>query len=307
MTPRAPALVSSIEVVGLLITLAAGAAGALALLPVDLAAARRRWRRVAWLERERDLAANLDWPWPRWVGARVLLLGAGLGAGLLSRVWVLAVVGALVGLAGFRFAVAGRATSRRLRMERAFLAVLRDLRDRLVVGNQSLDTALAEIGRQPPPELVRTLRPLAGGGSVAEAIVEVARRARSPVVEHACAALIWSRTRSLDALIDTIDGILLPVGQAQLAIQEESAVTLAQQRAVSLAMSALLVAMLAVVLRVDTFRAYYQSLAGNLLLLVVVLLFAALVGLLSLIVRVQPWTRWDLTRLVQEEERLGGR
>ncbi|MDQ2959876.1 MAG: hypothetical protein M3R48_02335 [Candidatus Dormibacteraeota bacterium] len=68
-------------------------------------------------------------------------------------------------------------------------------------------------------------------------------RARSPVVEQACGVLLRSRSRSLDALIEAIDGVLLPVGEAQLAVQEESAVTLSQQRAVTLAMSALMAVM----------------------------------------------------------------
>ncbi len=206
---------------------------------------------------------------------------SGIGLGLLSRIWILVLVGALVGALGFRFAVAGRAAARRLRVERAFLGRLRDLRDRMAVGNQSLDTALQEIGRNPGPELEYVLAPLARGGSVADNIVAVGLRARSPVVEYACAVLLWTRSRSMDALIEAIDQLLLPVGEAQLAVQEESSVTLTQQRAVTVAMSLLMLVMFAVVVRVDSFRTFYQSLQGNVVLVVVVLLFALLVGLLG--------------------------
>jgi len=82
-------------------------------------------------------------------------------------------------------------------------------------------------------------------------------------------------------------------------------VTLAQQRAVTIAMSVLMLVMFAVIVRVDTFRAFYQSLEGNVVLVLVVVIFALLVGLLGLIVRVRDWTRWDLRRLAQEQERLG--
>jgi hypothetical protein len=133
----------------------------------------------------------------------------------------------------------------------------------------------------------------------------VGLRARSPVVEYACAVLLWTRSRSLDALIEAIDQLLLPVGEAQLAVQEEASVTLAQQRAVTMAMSVLMLVMFAVVIRVDSFRNFYQSLQGNVVLLLVVLLFALLVGLLGMIVRVRSWTRWDLRRLAEEQERLG--
>lgn len=300
-----PAGVNTIQLAGLLVVIACAVGATAAILDLDVKALRHRRRPSPTLERERDLAANLGWPWRRWVTVRLALIAAGVGLGLLSRIWILVLIGALLGTFGFRFALAGRAASRRLRVERAFLARLRDIRDRMAIGNQSLDTALQEIGRNPGPDLEYVLAPLARGGSVVDNIVEVGTRARSPVVEYACAVLLWTRSRSLDALIEAIDGLLLPVGEAQLAVQEESAVTLTQQRAVTMAMAGLMAVMFAVVVRVDSFRAFYQSFAGNVVLVGVVLIFALLVGLLGLIVRVHAWTRWDLRRLAEEQERLG--
>jgi hypothetical protein len=296
---------STVQFLGLLVVIACAAGAAAAILDLDMRVRGRSHRRWPFIERERDLAANLGWRWRTWVTVRVALVVAGIGLGLLSRIWILVVVGGLAGTLGFRFAIAGRAASRRLRVERAFLGRLRDLRDRMAVGNQPLDTALQEIGRNPGPELEYVLAPLARGGSVVDNIVAVGQRARSPVVEYACAVLLWTRSRSLDALIEAIDELLLPVGEAQLAVQEEASVTLTQQRAVTLAMSVLMLVMFAVVVRVDSFRQFYQSLKGNVVLVLVVLLFALLVGLLGVIVRVRSWTRWDLRRLAEEQERLG--
>ncbi|HEY8676055.1 MAG TPA: hypothetical protein VIO13_08840 [Candidatus Dormibacteraeota bacterium] len=296
---------TTIQFAGFLVVIACAAGAAAAIVDLDLHALRRDRPPSPLLERERDLAANLGWQWRSWVAVRLLLITAGVGLGLLSRIWILVLIGGLVGTFGFRFALAGRAVSRRLRVERAFLGRLRDLRDRMAIGNQTLDTALQEIGRDPGPELEYILAPLARGGSVLDNIVAVGVRARSPVVEYACAVLLWTRSRSLDALIEAIDELLLPVGEAQLAVQEEASVTLAQQRAVTIAMSVLMLVMFAVIVRVDTFRAFYQSLEGNVVLVLVVVIFALLVGLLGLIVRVRDWTRWDLRRLAQEQERLG--
>ncbi|MEO8898938.1 MAG: hypothetical protein ABI352_09175 [Candidatus Dormibacter sp.] len=296
---------TTLQLAGLLVVIACAAGGTAAILDLDvrrLGRQRPRWRL---LERERDVAANLGWPWRRWVGVRLSLIAAGIALGLLSRIWILAVIGGLLGAFGFRFALAGTAANRRLRMERAFLGRLRDVRDRMAVANQSLDTALQEIGRDPGPGLEYVLAPLARGGSVLDNIVAVGLRARSPVVEYACAVLLWTRSRSLEALIEAIDELLLPVGSAQLAVQEEAAVTLTQQRAVTIAMSVLMVVMFVIVIRVDTFRAFYQSVAGNVVLVSVVILFALLVSLLGLIVQVRDWTRWDLGRLAEEQERLG--
>lgn len=82
-------------------------------------------------------------------------------------------------------------------------------------------------------------------------------------------------------------------------------VSLAQQRAVTFAMSALLAVMLAVLLRISSFRQYYQSPAGQLVLVIVALLFAMLVGLLGAIARTREWTRWDLRSMAEQQERLG--
>jgi hypothetical protein len=296
---------SSTQFVGFLVVIACATGAAAAILDLDIHAPGRDRAPSPLLERERDLAANLGWRWRSWVGVRLSLIAAGVGLGIASRIWILVLIGGLVGIFGFRFALAGRAATRRLRVERAFLGRLRDLRDRMAIGNQSLDTALQEIGRNPGPELEYVLAPLARGGSVVDNIVAVGMRARSPVVEYACAVLLWTRSRSLDALIEAIDELLLPVGEAQLEVQEEASVTLTQQRAVTIAMAVLMLVMFAVIVRVDTFRAFYQSVEGNVVLVLVVVIFAALVGLLGVIVRVRGWTRWDLRRLAEEQERLG--
>ena len=100
-------------------------------------------------------------------------------------------------------------------------------------------------------------------------------RSRSPLVEHACAVLIWARTRSLDGLISAIDDVLLPVGEAQFQVEEESLVTLTQQRAVTFAMSGLMTVMFVSLVRVASFRAYYDTFEGTLVLLVAVAMFFA--------------------------------
>lgn len=292
-----------IQVGGCLLALAAGACGAAVIIGVRPVIPSLPGE-AAWIERERDLAAGLGWQWRSWVAVRVALPLIGLVAGLLLHIWVAAVIGVLLGTLGFRFALAGRATRRRLDMERAFLLRLRDLRDRMAVANQPLDAALVELGRDPGPSLGTVLAPLASGGSTAANLVEVARRSRSPIVESACAVLLFARTRTLDGLIDAIDSLLLPVGTAQVAVQEETAVTLSQQRAVAVAMTVLMTVMFAIVVRVDGFRAYYQSLTGNLVLIAVAVIFGALVAVLGALARPVEWTRWDLVQMLREEERL---
>lgn len=293
-------------VAGVMVILACACGVCAVIVDVDLGrltVLRRRRSRI--LEREKDMAAGLGWPWQRWVCLRLIFIAVGIAAAFVTGIDLLYLVGPIAGAVGFRFALAGRAADRRLRMERDFIGQLRNLRDRMALSNQSLDTALQELGRSPGTELEFVMSPLRRGGSTVANIVEMGRRARSPIVDQAAGVLIWARSRSVESLIDTIDTILIPVGEAQLAVEEEGMVSLTQQRAVTFAMSALLVVMLAVLLRISSFRQYYQSAAGQMVLVIVALLFALLVGLLGVIARNREWTRWDLHSMAEQQERLG--
>lgn len=288
-------------ITGIAVIVACGGATIAVILGIDPLAGPTRRRRLLLVERERDVAAALGWRWRNWIALRIGLAVAGVLVGITTQIWLLTALLGAVGFLGVRFAVAGRAARRRLRMERAFLVQLRVLRDRMAIGNQSLDSALQEIGRNPGPELGHVLGSWASGGSVTGNIVECGLRSRSPIVEQACVVLIWARTRSLEGLIAAIDDVLIPIGEAQLAVEEESLVTLTQQRAVTFAMSALMIVMFLSIARVESFRAYYQTVGGTAVLLLAVATFFGLIAMLGRIVRVTDWTRWDLRR-VQEQE-----
>lgn len=291
---------SIVLVAGVAVVLGCGLALAAIVLGAQLPAARRT---PHLLERERDLAAALGWPWRAWLLARAASVLVALLLGVVSGVWLLVPVLVVAAFVGGRFAVAGRAARRQLRMERAFLAQLRLLRERMALAHQSLDTALIEVASQAGAEVAHVLAPLREGGSITDNIAACGVRSRSALVESSCAVLLWARTRSLDALIDAIDTVLLPVGEAQLAVEEESLVTLTQQRAVIFAMAALMGVMLVALLRVDAFRAYYASATGTLVLLLALVLFCLLTAAVSRIVRIVAWTRWDLRAMLAQESR----
>jgi hypothetical protein len=292
---------SVILIAGIAVIIACGCAGIATILGLDPHARRSRARKVPLVEHEKDVAAALGWRWRNWIALRATVTLAGVLIGLTTQIWLLAALLGAVGFLGVRFAVAGRAARRRLGMERAFLVQLRVLRDRMAVGNQSLDSALQEIGRNPGPELGYVLESWARGGSVTGNIVQCGLRSRSPIVEHACVVLIWARTRSLDGLIAAIDDVMIPVGEAQLAVEEESLVTLTQQRAVTFAMSALMIVMFISIVRVPSFRAYYETVSGTIVLLLAVAAFFGLIAMLGRIARVTDWTRWDLLRIQEQE------
>jgi hypothetical protein len=292
-------------VVELLVVLACGLGLAVTLLEIDPGPRMSHGRALLYVDRERDIAAAVGWTVRTWLIARLSVTVFMTLVGVSTGIPLMIGVCAYAGWVGFRWAFAGRAYARSLRMERAFLQQLRNLRDRMSLSHQSLDTALQEIGRNPGKELEYVLRPLARGGSVVANVVEAGIRSRSPVVEYSCSVLIWARTRSLESLIEAIDGILLEVGEAQLAVQEESLVTLTQQRAVTMAMVVLMAVMFTSVLRVQAFRDYYSTTGGQVGLMVVLGMFAFLVWILGILVKVRGWTRWDLRKLAYEQEHLG--
>ncbi len=267
---------------------------------------QRRFQAPQLIQKEADLAMSVGMPFDRWVMIRVVSIVVLTIIGILTGVWILAVALFFAGVAGVPWAFSGRAASRQMKMERAFVDQLRNLRDRMAVSNQPLDTALQEIGRNPGPGLAYVLEPLSRGGSVVANIVETGIRSRSPIVEYACAVLIWSRTRSLDDLVSAIDEVLLDVGSAQLEVREETMTTLSQQRAVTIAMAALMGGMLAAVLRTPNFHAYYQTLTGQIVLALALLVFLFLVWLLGKMIAIQPWTRWDLRAHANAQEQMGG-
>jgi hypothetical protein len=263
-----------------------------------------RKRSIRFIEREKDLAAAIGINPNYWIWSRVALVVASLTFAWLQGIALLYIAGPLTAWFGPRFAFSGRGNARRLRRERAFINQLRNLRDRMSISNQSLDTALQELGRNPGADLGYVLEPLTHGGSVVQNIVDVGRRSRSPIIEYACGVLIWSRSRSLDSLIEAIDGVLIPISEAQLAGQEEAQATLAQQRAVTFAMAGLLVVVFLAIVRVGIFADYYRTATGNIVLAAVILMFFFLVWTLGVIVKVSPWTRWNLRRLAAEQDRL---
>ena len=87
---------SATEFAGLLVVIACAAGAAAAILDLDLPRPRRDRPPSPFLERERDLAANLGWRWRTWVIVRISLITVGVGLGLLSRIWILVLIGGLI-------------------------------------------------------------------------------------------------------------------------------------------------------------------------------------------------------------------
>jgi hypothetical protein len=303
MPEPVPPLVLAAEIV-LALALAAGAAALFLGVPVD--ATRRRGRELVrpFLERQRDLAQSLGLRLRSWLLLRLLCAGAGLAAGTVTGVPTLTLGAAALGLFGLPWLLAGRADRRRLTMERALAGFVAEVRDLMRQSNLALDRALREAARGPAPELRHVLAPLAGDQPVAASLTEVARRARSPLVDLVVSALLIARTHDPMALVRVVDEVLRPLLQVSVEVQEENHATVAQQRAAALAIGVIMALLLAAVTRVPSMQAFYLSPHGQLVLLAVFAMYLALVWAIGQVARPLRWVAWDIEALRRETEAL---
>ena len=303
MPEPVPPLVFAAEIV-LVLALAAGA-GAL-FLGVPLDASRERWRERArpFPDRQRDLAQSLGLRLRTWLLLRVLCAGAGLAAGALTGALTLALGAAALGLFGLPWLLAGRAARRRLGMERALAGFVVEVRDLMRQSNLALDRALREAARGPAPELRHVLAPLAGDEPVADALVEVARRARSPLADLVVSALLIARTHDPMALIRVVDEVIQPLLRVSVEVQEENHATVAQQRAAALAIGVIMALLLVAVMRVPSMQAFYVSAPGQAVLLSVLTMYLGLVWAIGQVARPLRWVAWDIEALRRETEAL---
>jgi hypothetical protein len=300
--PASPLLFAA----GVVLALALAAAAAALALGVPVEAPNRRWRELArpHLDRQRDLAQSLGLSLRTWLLLRAACGAPGLVAGLLTGIPVLTVGGTALGLFGLPWLLAGRAARRRLDMERALAGLVAEVRDLMQQSNLALDRALREAARGPAPELRYVLEPLAGDEAVADGLVEVARRARSPLADLVVTALLIARTHNPMALVRVIDDVIRPLLQVSVEVQEENHATVSQQRAAALVIGLIMAALFVAVMRVPTMQAFYASAGGQLVLLGVFAMYLGLVWAIGQVARPLRWVAWDLEAVRRETEAL---
>jgi hypothetical protein len=291
---------------GVVLVLALAAAAAALALGVPVEAPRRRWQELArpHLDRQRDLAQSLGLSLRTWLLLRAACGTPGLVAGLLTGIPVLTVGGTALGLFGLPWLLAGRAARRRLDMERALAGLVAEVRDLMQQSNLALDRALREAARGPAPELRYVLEPLAGDEAVADGLVEVARRARSPLADLVVTALLIARTHNPMALVRVIDDVIRPLLQVSVEVQEENHATVSQQRAAALVIGLIMAALFVAVMRVPAMQAFYVSAGGQLVLLGVFAMYLGLVWAIGQVARPLRWVAWDLEAVRRETEAL---
>jgi tight adherence protein B len=257
-----------------------------------------------YVERQRDIAQGLGLSFRAWLLLRAGAAAAGLALGSLTGIPTVTLGGLGLGLLGLPWLLAGRAAQRRLRMERALAGLLVELRNLMQLSNLALDRALREAARNPAPELVMILAPMAGDEPIGLALTQVARRARSPLADLIVSALLIARTHNPLALVRVIDDVLMPVLGVTVEVQEENHATVAQQRAAALAIGVIMLVLFAAIVHVPNLHAFYDSAPGQLVLLIVAAMYLGLVWLIGHVARPVRWVEWDVDAVRRETEAL---
>lgn len=264
---------------------------------------RRAFRPV--LERERSLIIGLGWSPRLWVLVRVGAMVGGTLLAIPSQIPLLIFGAPIAALLAVPWLMSGRAANRRLRQERAMADWVRTVVARMR-RNQGIDVILRDSGAHPPLQLEPVLSPLADTDMlVDEALVEMAARASFPEAEMLCLTLLASRTRRQEDLIGLLEGVLLPVMEAKVTEQADALEAVTQRRAQAVAMSLIMLAMTAALLRVDVIRAGYSTAGGQVVLGVVGLTFVAVLFIVSRLYVPPPVIHWDLEAYRRELRGLG--
>jgi hypothetical protein len=295
----------AIEVV-LALTLAAAAAAAFLGFPGE--GRRGRWRQTlgTYVNRQRDLAHSLGLSARTWLLLRLLCATGGVVAGFLVGVPIPGLAGAGLGLLGLPWLLAGRAAKRKLDMERALAAMVVEVRELMRQSNLALDRALREAARSPQPALRHVVAPLASDLPIADCLAEVARRARSPLADLTVTALLIARTHNPMALVRVTDEVLRPLLEVSVGLQEENHATVAQQRAAALVIGLIMALLFAALMRVPSMQAFYESVAGQVVLLSVLAMYLGLVWVIGQVARPLSWVAWDIDAVRRETEALIG-
>jgi len=302
MPEQAPPLFFAAEIV-LVLTLSAAAGLFLLGAPTGKTQGGRALA-GRYFERQKDLAQSLGLRVRTWLLLRLLSGTAGMLAGVVTGIPVLTAGGAAVGLFGLPWLLAGRAAKRNLSMERALSGLVIEIRDLMQQSNLALDRALREAARGPAPELRFVLAPLAGDEPVADSLVQVAGRARSPLADLVITALLIARTHNPMALVQVIDDVLRPVLEVSVEVQQENHATVAQQRAAALAIGVIMSLLFAAIMRVPSMQAFYGSAPGQVVLLAVFAMYLGLVWVIGQVARPLRWVAWDMEAVRRETEAL---
>jgi Flp pilus assembly protein TadB len=252
------------------------------------------------LDRERYVASGLGWNLRAWLTIRLGAFGLGLAIGTLIGTPVVILGLGVVGLFGVPWWLTARAAQRKLEMDRSLIPFMVNLVNLLSQGQQTLNHALKDLAQNPDPRLAHALEPLRNAESVSDALVEVARRGMSPMLERVCVDLMLSIDQTPEAFIEQATKILIPQYDQDLEVQARNHAALAGGRQNGLIVIMVMALAFVVVMRVDSLRAAYAGLVGQIMLVIDGVLVIGILAILGMMTPKTPWVRWDLAAVREQ-------
>jgi Flp pilus assembly protein TadB len=255
------------------------------------------------LDRERYVASGLGWSLKVWLTIRLGAFGLGLAIGTLIGTPVVILGLGVVGLFGVPWWLTARAAQRKLEMDRALIPFMINLVNLLSQGQQTLNHALKDLAQNPDPRLSYALEPLKNADSVSDALIDVAKRGLSPMLDRVCVDLMLSIDQTPEAFIEQATKILIPQYDQDMDIQARNHAALAGGRQNGLIVVMVMALAFVVVMRVDSLRTAYSGVVGQIVLIVVGLLVMGILAVLGMMTPKTPWARWDLNAVREQMRR----
>jgi Flp pilus assembly protein TadB len=266
--------------------------------------ARRPSRLAPLLEREGARAVALGWSPRTWLWLRAASVVVGVVAGIVIGTPVVIVGCAVVGVFVVPFLLGPLSDKRRLQMERALVDQVRAIVDLIRTSNQTLDEALTDAGANPLPIVRPIMRPLADTQqSIRDRLIEVDRRALSPIANRMCADLLLSLDTSPEAFVIEATEVLIPQYESDLTIQERNHAIAQGSRQAGYIVAGLMGFMFIVVMHVDNFRAAYSRPLGQIVLVVIAGLVMLIFWIIGHLTPRTQWVRWNLDEIKAQLER----
>jgi hypothetical protein len=256
------------------------------------------------LERQEARAVTLGWTLKGWLWLRAGSFAVGVIVGVVIGTPVVIIGCAVVGVFAVPFVLGPYTDKRRLQMERALVDQARAIVDLIRTSNQTLDEALTDAGANPVPILRHVIRPLADTQrSIRDRLIEVDRRALSPIANRICADLLLSLDTSPEAFVIEATEVLIPQYEADLTIQERNHAIAQGSRQAGYIVAGLMAFMFVVVMHVDNFRAAYARPLGQVILVVVAALVMLIFWIIGQLTPRAQWVRWNLGEIKTQLER----
>lgn len=256
------------------------------------------------IARERQLAADLGWPYRGWLALRLVVALAALLVGIWLGTPITVVGALLLGLLGLPYVVSGRANQRRLVRDQALVEMVRSVTSLVRDSSQTIDGALTEQGVHPHPAVRTILEPLARSRlSIRERLREVDRLALSPIANRICLDLLIAQSVTPEAFLSVSRRVLLPQYERDLEIQRRNHAAASGARATVLVVVTLMGVLLVMVMRTTTLRHAYASPLGQIMLLLIAGMVAFILFLVHAFTPRTEWVHWDLAEMDRILER----